>query len=355
MASALCAGKGNLLSATVIACGIAAACAYGQDVASVRYAAELDNLPASCRAASMGDAGVALPLDAAGVFWNPSAHAYIKSYELSAEYAKLYGGLSSQGCAAIHVPLQEQMSVDAFYTRFQSGTISQWDTLPGTELARLADPSLRADGSSNGSFTNDQNLLVLSIARVFPMPVPRVTTYSYPLPVELSGGINFKGFWQTLNPWGQVRMGMNINADAGVLLRVGIDYDLVKKQVSREFYAGLDVRNFLGTRMVWLHSPDNYQETVDMSESFGVSYIDRTRILGATWIATFAVLRDYGYTYHGGLEAQFADMISFRVGVSEKTFTCGAGVTFKNYSLDYAYRFDEIAPSPLRLSLRVAF
>ena len=328
---------------------------YAQTIAPVRYASEIDNLPASCRAASMGDAGVALPLDAACVFWNPSAHGFLNTYELSAEYANLYGGMSNQGCAAIHVPLQDQMSIDAFYTRYQSGTIYQWDTLPGTELERLSDPSLRADGSYSGIFSNDQNLLILSVAKVVSLPVPRVDSYSYPLPVDIAGGINFKGFWQTMNPGGMVYMGMNVNCDAGLMLRVGIDYDLAKKQVSREIYGGVDVRNFLGTRMVWLHSPEDYQETMDMSESYGISYIDKTHILGANWILSFGVLRDYGTSYHGGIEAQFADMISFRAGLSDNVFTCGAGVTYKNYSLDYAYRFDEIAASPMRLSLRVAF
>jgi|WetSurMetagenome_2_1015567.scaffolds.fasta_scaffold00055_42 hypothetical protein len=328
---------------------------HAQETVAVRYAAELDNIPGSCRAAAMGDAGVALPLDAAGVFWNPAAHAFLAAYEISAEYARLYDGLSNQGCVALHVPLQERVSIDAYYTRFQSGTIYQWDTLPGTELQRLSDPSMRADGSYLGTFANDQNLLVLSVARVFSIPVPRLTSYSYPLPFEISGGLGFKGFWQTMNPAGKVRMGMNINCDGGVLLRVGLDYDLLKKRVSREILAGLDVRNFLGTRMMWLHSPDGYQESVDMSECIGVSYIDRTRVLGATWILSLAARRDYGTTYHGGIEAQFADMISFRVGMSDRVFTCGAGITYKNYSIDYAYRFDEVAPSPVRLSLRVAF
>ena len=296
-----------------------------------------------------------LPLDAAGAFWNPSSHAFITNSEISVEYARLFGGISSQGCAAIHVPLQDRMSIDAFYTRYQSGTIYQWDTLPGTELERLSDPSMRADGSYQGIFSNDQNLLLLSVARVFTLPIPRVDSYSYPLPAEISGGINFKGFWQTMNPAGKVYMGMNVNCDAGMMLRIGLDYDLANKRVCREIYAGLDVRNFLGTRMVWLHSPDDYQETVDMSESYGISYIDRTHFLGANWIASFSVLRDYGTTYHGGIEAQFADLISFRAGLSDKVFTCGAGVTYKNYSLDYAYRFDEIAASPVRLSLRVTF
>jgi hypothetical protein len=322
---------------------------------TVRYAAELSSLPASCRVAAMGDAGVAVPLDAAGVFWNPAEHAFVKQYEISAEYARLYGNLSSHGCAALHVPLQEQMSVDAFYMRYQSGAIKLWDSLPGTELQRLQEPSLRADDSYNGFFYNDQNLAVLSLAKIFPMPIPRPTSYSYPLPVDLSIGVSFKDFWQTLNPYGKVRMGMNINCDAGLLLRVSIDYDLKKKQVCREIYAGVTLKDFLGTRVVWLHSPDNYEETVDGIQYYGISYVDKTHFLGANWLVSFALEKSYDLTYHAGVEAEFFDMIALRAGLSQNVFTCGAGVTYRNYSLDYAFRFDDIDFSPLRLAFRVSF
>jgi hypothetical protein len=329
--------------------------AHAQSSASVQYAAELDQVPASCRVAAMGDAGVAVPLDASGVFWNPAAHAFVNHYEISAEYARLYGDLSSHGCAAIHIPLQEQMSVDAFYERYQSGAIKEWDSLPGTPLQRLEDPSLRADGSDNGLFYNDQNSVILSLAKIFPMPIPRPESYSYPLPIDLSAGISFKDFWQTLNPYGKVYMGMNINCDAGLLLRVSIDYDLVKKQVCREVFAGVTVKDFLGTNVVWLHSPDNYQENVDASEYYGISYIDRTHFLGANWLVSFALEKSYDVTYHGGIEAQFFDMVSLRAGLSEHVWTCGAGIAYRSYSLDYAFRFDDIDYSPLRIALRVSF
>jgi hypothetical protein len=340
----------------VIAVVALAPFAQAENVVQVRYANEINNIPGSCRVAAMGDAGVALPLDAAGAFWNAASHAYLKDYEISAEYAKLYGGLSSNACGAFHVPLQEQMSVDAFYTRFQSGDIKQWDSLAGeSELYRLLHQEFRADSTYNGLFSNDQNLIILSVAKVFPLPIPRPTSYSYPLPIDLSAGVNFKGFWQTMNPSGKTRMGMNINADAGILLRISIDYDLKKKQVSREIYAGVGVKDFLGTRVVWLNSPENYQETVDMSQYFGVSYIDKTHFLAANWILSFAIKRSYDITYHGGIEAQIADMVSFRIGISNRVFTCGAGIAYKNYSFDYAFRFDELENSPMRLSLRVGF
>jgi hypothetical protein len=329
--------------------------AHAQTVTSVRYADELSQVPTSCRVAAMGDAGVAVPLDAGGVFWNPAAHAFVDQYELSAEYARLYGDLSSHGCAAIHVPLQEQMSVVAFYERYQSGPIQEWDSLPGTELQRLQDPSLRPDGSNNGLFYNDQNCVILSLAKIFPMPVPRPASYSYPLPVDLSVGINFKDYWETLNPDGKVYMGMNINCDAGLMLRVSIDYDLVKKQVCREIYAGIAVKDFLETSVVWLHSPDNYQESVDPSSYYGISYVDRTHFLGANWLVSFALEKSYDVTYHAGIEAEFFDMVALRAGLSENVWTFGAGITYRSYSLDYAFRFDDIDYSPLRIALRVRF
>jgi hypothetical protein len=323
---------------------------------SVRYAAELNIVPASARVAAMGDAGVALPLDAAGVFWNPASHAFIKTYEVSAEYARLYGGLSSQANCAVHAPLQEQMSACAFYDRFSSGNIEQHDSLAGASYQeRIEQPSIRADGSSTGLFTNNHNLILLSIAKIFSVPIPRPASYSYPMPIELSAGISFKDYWQTMNPGGKVRMGNNVNCDAGLLLRISINYDLAKKQVDREIYVGAAVKDFLGTRVVWLHSPDDYQESIDRKQYFGISYVDGSGLLGARWIASFAMMRSYETTYHGGLEAQLWNTIAFRLGLSDRVFTCGAGLTYKRYSLDYAFRFDELEYSPLRLALRVVF
>ena len=321
----------------------------------LRYAVELDQVPASCRIAALGDAGVAVPFDAVSVFWNPAAHSFVDKYEISGEYARLYGDLSTHGCAAVNIPLQEQMSVAAMYVRFQSGAISQWDSLPGTEAERLNNPSMRADGSNNGYFYNDQNMVTLSLAKVFSVPIPRPETYNYPLPMDLSAGINFKEFWQTLNPSGKVRMGMNVNCDAGLMLRVSLDYDLQAKQVDREVYIGATVKDILGTEVVWLHSPDNYQETVDLSQYYGIAYIDKTHLLGANWLVTIAMERSYETTYHCGIEAQVFNMVALRLGVSENVFTCGAGITYKNYSLDYAFRFDDVDYSPIRISLKVSF
>jgi len=322
---------------------------------AVQYAAELNRIPVGCRSAAMGNCGAVQPFDAASIVWNPAATSFCSLNEVSAEYASLYGGLSSQACAAFRAPLKEGMSVGIAYEPFFSGDINLWDSLPGTYLQRQMDPAKRADGSSQGIFTNAQNTLSLSLSKLFSLPIERPTSYSYPLPIEVATGLSFKGYWQTMNPRGKLRMGMNVNCDLGLLLHVGIDYDVSRKMVSRECFAGISIKDALGTKVVWLHSPADYQEKVDASEYFGFSYVDKTGILGANWTLTLGGARFYTTVFHGGIEAQFWNMVAFRAGLSDKTITAGVGLAYRSYCLDYAFSFDDLAYSPLRLSLGYSF
>jgi hypothetical protein len=322
---------------------------------AIEYAAELNTVPVGCRATAMGNTGIALPFDAVGMFWNPAAASYVNSYEVSAEYAQLYGGLSSQACAAFRAPLRDAMSVGVIYEPFFSGEISRWDTLPGTYLQRQMDPTLRADGSNEGSFSNNQNILSLTLAKLFDLPVPRPASYAYPLPVDLSLGVSFKGYWQTMDPDGKLRMGVNVNCDVGAVLHVGLDYDMTSQSVSREIFGSIALRDALGTQVTWLHSPDNYQEPVDRLQDYGISYVDKTGILSAWWTVSFSIEKSYSVTYHAGIEALFWEMLAFRAGMSQNVPTLGAGVRYKRYYLDYAFSFDDVSYSPLRVSLGYRF
>jgi hypothetical protein len=322
----------------------------------VRYAAELNRMAAGARAAAMGGGGVALPFDATSIIWNPASSSFTASSDVAAEYASIGGGMSSKACAAFRTPLQQKMSVGLLYEPFLSGTIDAWDSLPGTYLERQLNPSMRADGSNIGTFTNTQHLLMVALSKTFPLPIPRPSSYSYPLPLELTAGVSFKGYWQTMTLRKKTRMGMNFNCDAGLMLHLGIDYDITKKMITREFYAGISAKDALGTKVVWLHSPEGYQEKVDKDQYVGFSYVDKTGILGANWTFTLAGERFYGKnTVHCGLEAQWWNVLCFRAGLSDKIPTLGAGVRYKRIILDYALSFDELAFSPLRVSLGYVF
>jgi hypothetical protein len=241
------------------------------------------------------------------------------------------------------------------YEPFLSGDIDQWDSLPGTYLERQMDPSKRADGSSLGEFTNTQHILLLTLAKLFALPVPRPSSYSYPLPIDLSCGISFKGYWETMNPRGKLRMGMNFNCDIGFLLHIGLDYNIAKELVSREIFVGISLKDALATKVTWLHSPSDYQEPVDKDEFMGISYVDKSGILGANWTVSLVGERFYTKTVHYGIEAQFWNIAAFRAGLSGKIPTVGLGLTYRRITLDYALSFDDLAVSPVRLSLGYAF
>lgn len=320
----------------------------------IRYAAELNHVPVGCRTIAMGNTGVVLPYSDMNAFWNPSNIAFSSHYQVSVEGAKLYGGLSSLGVIALSAPVQTGLNAGIMYKAFFPDNIYEWDTLPGTLFYRQYHYSI--DGyPSIGVMRNNQHSIIATIAKTFSVPVPRPASYSVPLPVDISAGLNIKSLIMTMTPADKVRMGYNINCDFGLLLRMGVDYDLSDQSLKRELLFALSLKDIIPTQMTWLHSYEEYEEPIDFSQSYGMAYIDRTGLLLADWTVALAMEKQYDVSLHAGLEADFFDIVAFRCGISNKTVTLGAGVHYKNYYADYAFTFDQIDYSMLRLSAGVKF
>jgi hypothetical protein len=130
---------------------------------------------------------------------------------------------------------------------------------------------------------------------------------------------------------------------------------------------GASFGNFIPSEMVWVNSPVNYREPVDNSQYYGLGYIDDAGFEWMTWKAGLALHRhkdgvyeqdsarvDYVNSTHFGLEFVILHTAAIRMGLSDKRFTLGAGVTYKRFNLDYTYRFDRIENSYLRVSLGVS-
>jgi hypothetical protein len=322
----------------------------------IRYAAELNHVPVECRSVAMGNSGVALFRNGTSAFYNPALPAFLSRYEIALEGAKLYGNLADLGVASLSAPVQNEVNIGAVYTGFFSGDILQQDSLEGTPQERLYNPQLRANGEdATGVFQNNQHRVQVFVARLFNLPLPRPSGYSLPLPVDLAAGLNFKYYWQTMTPGDDVRMGFNVNLDFGIALSVGADYDMQKQQISRRILVGMAIRDFLPTRVTWLHSPTDYSEPVDNSRYYGISYTDRTGFLRGNWTVHLALHKSYETSVHGGLEGEFWDLVAFRAGISDRMPTLGAGIHTDLFRLDYALSFDELELSPLRLAIGFSF
>ena len=331
------------------------------DSLAIRYAAEMTRLPAGSDITAMGETGVVLPRHATGALWNPSAAAFLDKYEFSAEFADLYMGMSQQGCVSMMIPMPEKLGASVMYMPFLSGSISLNDTLTGTFDDRTKNKFIQADGSSRGSFTNNQHLILVSLGKRFSFSMPRSSDASFPLPLEFGLGCSFKSFWQTMKPDSLLRMGMGINLDAGGMLRMGLDYNLKRKEVSRFLFAGVTARDFVPNPVVWVNSRDEYnpkkeyREEITPSYLAGIGYVDKSGNFGGTWTFSAAIEQLYRLTYHFGIEAEFADCIAFRAGLSDRVPSVGAGIRYKKYFLDYAFRFDELAYSVARVALGVQY
>jgi len=327
-------------------------------------------MPVDTRAMAMGDAGATLAFNSLSMFWNPASVSFMPGYDVRIEGARIYG-MSSQGLLSLSVPMQDGLNAGIMYDAFFPGPILQNDTLPGTLVDRLGNEELRADGSAEGWFQNNQNLVLLGIGKKFGIPVPRPPGVSFPIPVNLGIGVNAKYLWQTLTPGGKVRMGMNINIDVGGLLQIGVDYDLEKNMISRQVLIGAAVRNVVPTDMVWVNSPEDYSEPVDNSQYYGLAYVDDAGLGFLTWKAALGLHREkqgrivseengdrttgYVSTYHYGVEIGLWRIVDVRAGLSNRHVTLGAGVHYRNMFIDYAFRFDEVAYTPLRLAVGVSF
>jgi hypothetical protein len=316
----------------------------------------MTHLPAGSDIVALGENGVALFDHGVSALWNAAAPAFSRNYEFSAEFASLYEGMSQQACIAMKVPLSDGLGASVIYMPFFSGAIPLQDTLPESYLARLGNLNLRANGTAEGMFSNNQHLVIASIGKLMNLSMPRTAGTGYPLPLEIGGGISFKSYWQTMNPNNLTRMAMNVNLDVGFGVRMGLDYDLGRKEVSRQLILGIAARDFLPSPVIWIDSRDeynpdrSYREEVTPSLYGGITYVDKTRILGGNWTLTVAADRQYRTIYHFGAQGEFWNLIAFRLGLSDNTPTIGAGITYRKYFLDYSFKFDELAYSYVRLS-----
>ncbi len=320
----------------------------------IRYAGEFNHVPVGCRNVAMGNTGVVQPYSNISCFWNPSLIALSRLYNVNVEGAKLYGGLSSLGAISFVAPVQNGLNAGLIYKAFFPDNIIERDSLPGSFFERQYNYNI--DGyPSKGVFHNNQHSVIVSVAKLFSIPIPRPANFALPMPVDVGVGLNIKSLWQTMSPGDKVRMGYNINLDLGLCLRIGTDYNLAEKSIQREILIAMSLRDFLPTKMIWLHSYNDYEEPVDGSQYFGLSYIDRSGFLFGDWTVSLSLHRLYDITLHAGLEGKFFDIVAFRCGISNKIAALGAGIHYKNYSLDYSFTFDKIDYSFLRLAVGAEF
>ncbi len=335
----------RIASIVLIALSLLSIHSFADDI---YYTAEMDRIVSGCKTIALGGCGAAIPDAPFAALANPALPGLDNHWRLDLEGSKLYG-LSNFGAAEATVPLTKDAAASLSYRAFFSGPMNTYDSLsqPYDQMRE----QYPVDGyKSTGTIRDNFHAVTVSAARNFRVHVPRPSGFALPLPVDLSGGLGGRLLIQDFNPNGRERLGMMVNLDAGLAIRIGFDWDITVERARRELTIAAMYQDFLPTSMTWLYS--QYKEKSSMNQAYAISYIDDSQFLHGRYTVTIGVTKQERDVFgHTGVEAQFFDIVSFRGGYGDQHWTVGAGLKYKHIHTDYAITFDELAYTLIRFGL----
>ena len=266
------------------------------------------------RALGMGKAYVSIASDATAPYWNPAGLAHLRQQEVIAQYTSLFEStfLSYLG-----------------YSRpfFDLGVFG----IGLVDLRSLDFERTESGPKVLGHFNESKDTIFLSYARR--------QDYIYSIPVKLSYGVNFKIVNQIV---------LDYSATS-----IGIDVGLMSKPL-KGLSLGLMVQNVLQPRL----KLDEETDTFPISGRMGASYECGFNIYKYNTRATVSIEMDKTEhrkeKFHYGFEYKIRDMVGLRAGLDDSELTLGAGLSIKNYAMDYAYGSQEMGASH-RVSLGIRF
>ncbi len=319
---------------------------HGEDI---HYALELNKIGIGVRAIAMGNAFTACDAEAVHIYWNSANLANLNKNELYASHIGLYNNIATHNVIVLAIPLPSGVGIGTSYHRFENENIPMYPTPQGTELERLTDFSKHLDGKNEGLFCNTQDEILVSIAKKYSLELPRNAFYSLPAPVYLSFGSSFKFYRNIILGY----YGLNTNMDIGFLGTIGLVTNPKTKYAERSISFGFNLQDVLGTPVEWQYSNNN--ENTQLSYRTGISFMERTPWVNGHLIISMDIDRQYTKTFYWGIEYAYLEKYAIRAGLKDMQPTLGAGLTYRNFRIDYAFSFGSLDNTPLQIGLKIAF
>lgn len=325
-----------LIILIIILVGFASA---GVAVGADRYAGEFLTLGVGARPLGMGGSYVAIADDSTAAYWNPAGLGQLAHTEIGFMHSSL-GTLDSYDFINLIHPIGRRAVVGLSWHRVGIDDIPITRLLPNSSRPEI-----------EGVFSNVNNAFVFS------------------------GGGQLGSVRGLLNP--TVYVGGNLKLIYITALRnsnalgVGGDVGLLVR-VMDSLSAGVMVQDALKTKLYWNTPPQTAEEAshtdvIRPNVKLGVAYGREVAVLNSRIVLTVDADSLYDFEMHYGAEYTFADLLSFRVGLTERSgvrtvrlLTAGAGVrlTFTTgaaFSVDYAFLGNSELGNSNRISLMTRF
>ncbi len=297
-----------------------------------KYAGEFLNIGVGVKARALGNAFVALADDPTAVYWNPAGIYYCNNLSFNIMHSEEYAGNLKYDVLSVIYPLDDAKKFGFLITRTGiSGiplTILENDTLPCSP----ENPPKLDKYVSDADYTG-------------------YLSFSSKLFQTISFGITTKLIYRTI---GDIKAS-GIGLDAGFLYKI-----------NPSIQVGLNIRDAIGTSIWWKNGETekvipNVLAGASAKLMFPIINVP-SRFLFQTDIlfenrdesAQLSVGKA-SFDFHAGMLFNFAPFLSVACGVDREYFTAGAFISYKNYSLQYAFENNPDLNYIHRISLGVDF
>jgi hypothetical protein len=267
---------------------------------------------AGARSLAMGKAYVGLSNDASAVYWNPAGLTQLENKELTALYASLWEK-TSYSFVSYAQPMVKGVKVysskgvegkELVAEEKNQGTI-------GIALVNLSSSGF----NKRDQYNEEQGTTGLS-------ETTGIISYARPLNSELSGGINLKIAKQQIDTYSAIGYGV----DTGLLYK--------PKNIG-PLTVGLSIQNLVAPRMKLKYETDKFP--LDVRLGLAYRFMNDKLILAVDTDKT----ENRSLKMHYGIEYSPLNIFALRAGLDETEITAGFGLSIKNFSLDYAFGYQD--------------
>ena len=319
---------------------------------ATKYAGEFLTLGMGARAAGLGGAYSSVVDDASAPYWNPAGIAHVDRREVLLMHSEVFGGVIAYDCVGFVVPTQNSgFGVNLFRLAIQD--------IPFTGDLEYEDwgidgiPDTGDEGEGNGRFDPGELLIYDEnrIQRVTNSDMALFLCYGWSFSNGLSIGATVKGIRREIGSYSAYGSG----ADLGVMY-----------SPTEAFTLALNLQDITTTFISW--STGRWEKVLP-TVKFGVSsHYPVQQLQGTILLAIDQDIRFEGREetsqfsagrvsddFRLGAEYAYNEVVSVRLGLEYGQLTAGLGVTYKNYTVDYAFLSHPDLRGSYRLSASAVF
>ncbi len=316
-----------------------------------RYAGDFMQIGSGVRALGLGKAFTAVADDGSAIYWNAAGISQLKRIEVGLMRSFLYEGLAYYDHLTYCQPLPNDVTIGVNWTRLSIPEVPVFDEkhLIGTTIdQRVTFPDLQLTGKPDDTFTATDDLVQFAFSRHIRYDLNLGWVF-FELPIDVHFGGNVKYIRRTIQDY----TGTGTGFDLSILQRNYLSEWFDVRWLG-ELAIGLNFKDIGNTSISW-DTVSRHSDEVVMNTDLGFSYLQYLPTLKSTLlVATDTQYQTYGQAQRFGAEFTYDEMVAFRLGYNEESFSTGMSVSFFDLHLDYALVTNVLGNSH-RIGLRANF